>query len=241
LILQPARAAASAVIQNDSAYVDVAGYYHVLGEVSNTGDSWLSSGLFGIKVTATLRDQGGNIVDVIPAFLQISRLPPGQSVGFDTVEIDTAKSAQVASYTLTMEYQAVAAFPISLQISSVNAAKNTLGWFEVMGEVQNDGSKASHYTKVVATFYGSDGKVVYVWFAYTEPTTVEPGMKAPFKISVLSQERSDLITRYSLAAESSEYTSIPEFPSQILIAVGMLAITAFALRFRRSARTRVMR
>ena len=35
-LLPHAAAAPSAVIQNDSSYVDSAGYYHVVGEVLNT-------------------------------------------------------------------------------------------------------------------------------------------------------------------------------------------------------------
>jgi hypothetical protein len=116
-----------------------------------------------------------------------------------------------------------------LQILNVNPAKNSWGWFEVVGEVQNNGNKPSHYTEVVATFYGSDGKVVYVWFTFTEPDTIQPGMKAPFKISIPSLERSDLITTYSLAVESDEYTSIPEFPWQVIIMGVVLSVTLFML------------
>jgi len=41
-LLPHAAAAPSAVIQNDSSYVDSAGYYHLVGEILNTGDASLT-------------------------------------------------------------------------------------------------------------------------------------------------------------------------------------------------------
>jgi hypothetical protein len=118
---------------------------------------------------------------------------------------------------------------------SVSDSKNSYGWFEIMGEVQNQGEAASKYTKVCGIFYGDDGKVIYVYYTFTSPDEIPPGMTYPFKLSVMDEDRSSKITRYSLIAESeiSQYTSVPEWPSPILIAGIVLSLAVVVVRRKR--------
>ena len=49
-------------------------------------------------------------------------------------------------------------------------------------EVQNTGTVSAEYVEIVASFYDGNGQFVGTSFTYTNPTTVSPGMKAPFDI-----------------------------------------------------------
>ena len=40
---------------------------------------------------------------------------------------------------------------------------------EVLGQVTNQGSTATKYTKVVGSFYNESGRVIYVGFTFTDP------------------------------------------------------------------------
>lgn len=71
--------------------------------------------------------------------------------------------------------------------------------FYVVGEVVNNGTTPMRFTQVIGTFYGEDGKVVTTDSTYTQPDTVGPGERAPFKIIVLSNTSG--IRRYSLRAD----------------------------------------
>ena len=229
--VDPVVAGANAAVQNDSMWIDSLGALHIFGEVKNTGDVWLRF----VKVTGTLRDPAGAIVDVIFTYTLLNFVPPDAVASFNIIEIDTAKSARVGSYSLLLEFQEATALSQQLAVLNVADSKNSLGWLEVVGEVENRGTASSAYTQVTGTFYDVDGRVVYVRFTYADPTEIPPGAKHPFKITVGSDERSSKITRYAISAESenSGYTSVPETPWPTVLTAAALTLAAVVLRRKR--------
>jgi len=229
-----AAAGASAVAQNDSGYVEATmSWYHVVGEVKNTGDVWLR----WVKVTATLFDSGRGIVDVVFDLTETMYIPPDGVSPFDISEIDAAKSGRVASYTLVVEFQETQTVPVqSLAISNVaDSIDPVMGWKEVVGQVTNQGPSVSQFTKIVATFYDANGKVAYVGFDIATPRDLQPSAIGTFKIQVIETSKVPQITRYSLIAESqsSGYTSVPEWPSPMLVAGIVLSLAAVVIRRKR--------
>jgi len=226
-IVPPVAAAAGAVVQNDSAWIDSLGDLHIVGEVKNTGDLWVRF----VEITGTLRDASNGVVDVIFTYTLLSYVPPGNTASFDMIEMDTAKSARVQSYSLAVEFQQVAALSQKLIILSVSDSKNALGWLEVVGEVQNQGDIPSTYTKVVGTFYDTNDKVVYVGLTYTSPDEIPVGGRCGFKLTVVGTERTYRIARYSVTAESedSRFTSVPETPWPGTLMVAALTVSVVAL------------
>ena len=223
-------AAASATVQNDSMWIDSAGVLHIFGEVKNTGDIWLQYA----KITGTLRDSGGGIVDVVYTFTETMYLPPEDVSPFNMIELDTAKSARVQSYTLIVEQQEAAPIPQKLVIHNVADSKNSLGWMEIVGEVENQADATSIYTKIAGTFYDESGKVIYAGYTFTDPSDVPAGAKYPFKMTILSDERTSKVARYTLIAESmnSGYTSVPETAWPILVMAAALTLGLVALQGR---------
>lgn len=171
-------AVASAVIQNDSMWIDSLGFAHVTGEVKNTGDVWLRF----VKITGTLRDATDAIVDVEFAYTLLSYVPPNEVAPFDMIQTDTAKSARVQSYTLALKFTEIAALSQKLSFLNVADSKDALGMLEAVGEVENHGDIPSTYTRVIATFYDSNGKVIYVGVGYTSPDEIPVGARSGFKI-----------------------------------------------------------
>jgi len=224
----PVAAMASAVVQNDSMWIDSIGALHIFGEVKNTGDVWLRF----VKVTGTLRDSTGAIVDVVFTYTLLTFVPPDAVAPFNMIEIDTTKSARTESYSLLLEFQEATALSQQLAVLNLADSKNSLGWLEVVGEVENRGTAPSTYTQVAGTFYDADGKVIYVHFTYTDPSEIPPGAKHPFKITVGSDERTSKIARYIVMAESenSGYTSVPEFAWAPLITAAALTLTVVSIK-----------
>jgi hypothetical protein len=212
----PVGAVASGVIQNDSSYVDTFGHYHVVGEVRNTGDVWFQT----ILISVTLKDQTGAIVDIEQGGPWLQHLSPQATVGFDVIELDVGKSDMIRSYALALTFQSGPSRSASLEISGLVTSRNSVGWLQVQGIVINAGMSASDNTNVTGTFYGPDGKVVFVTFTTPAASTIQPGTNQPFTLTIVDSVRSRLVTRFSIAAESNEYTSvltytnIPEFPWQ---------------------------
>jgi len=220
-----AAAVASAVVQNDSMWIDPYGRLHIFGEVKNTGDVWLHY----VKITGTLRDASNAIVDVVFTFTKIMYLPPDSVGAFDMFEMDTAKSARVQSYSLVVDPDEATPIMQKLAILSVVDSKNSYGQLEIVGEVENQGTSTSTYTEIVGTFYDVNGKVVYVGYTFTSPTDVPAGAKYGFKMTVSSDERTNQIARYSLIAESQNYTSVPELSAPMLVAGIVLSMGVLAV------------
>jgi hypothetical protein len=202
--IKPAAAAPNAVIQHDASYVDISGFYHVVGEVKNTGDVWLQF----VQVSASLKDQNGVVVDIKPASPYVTRLAPKASAGFDAIELNTTLAAMIRSYTLTLTYQMSQPMSTKLVIGGLTSSKDSLGMLQLQGQVTNTGDSVSTYTVISGTFYGADGKVVYVAFTSPTQSTIQPGTSQPFTLTVFDASRVSLVSNYSVVAEGLEYTSV---------------------------------
>jgi hypothetical protein len=227
-----AHAAPAAQVQNDSMWMDSAGMFHIFGEVKNTGDVWLQF----VKITATLRDGSGGIVDVVYTFTDSMYLPPDGISPFDMIELDTVKASRVQSYTLILEQQEATPIAQKLTILNIADSKNTLGWLEIVGEVQNQADQVSVYTKIIGTFYDTSGKIIYTAYTFTDPSDVPAGATYPFKMTILSDERTSKVATYRLQAESmnSQYTSVPEWSLPEIMLVGALGLACLVIGRRRA-------
>lgn len=228
LSVSPVHAAASAVVQNDTIWISGSGNLWIFCDVTNTGDVWLEF----VKVTATLRDSTSAIVDVIYDYTMVQYVPPAATVPLAMVEVDTAKSSQVRSYSLAIEFMDATPIQQKLAVLNVADSKNSIGYLEVVGEVENQGDAVSEYTKVAGSFYDETGSLVYVGYTYTDPPDIPSGATHAFNLTVISHERSSKITHYSLIAESmtSGYTSVPETPWPMLMLAAALTLGIVALR-----------
>jgi len=226
-------ASPNATIQNDSSFIDETGYYHVVGEVKNTGDVWLQF----VRTAATFKDQSGTVVDTSFTYTELDRVAPSIASGFDILELDTGKSAMIRSYTLALEFQEATPLTTALEIINTSSSKDSLGYLEILGEVKNNGDTISEFTKVVATYYGSDGRVVHVAFTYTDPTTIQPHSQQSFKLTLLSVTRSNQAASWSLDTQSNQYASILEFPLPLTALVAALTLGLVAVRRSRPAQT----
>jgi hypothetical protein len=68
-------------------------------------------------------------------------------------------------------------------------AYNDADLFHIVGEVQNTGTEAAEFVQIVASFYNENGQFVGTSYTFTTPTTVSPGMKAPFDIQLLTEDK----------------------------------------------------
>jgi hypothetical protein len=229
MVWQPVSAVANAQIQNDTSYVDSLAYFHVVGEVLNTGDAWLSF----VKISGTLEDANGQIVDVAFTYAYADYLPPAQRAPFNLIETDASKSAKVTWYTLALSFQqATTVLSNTLTIQGAASSTDGLGYLNIIGQVKNAGTHTSNFTKVVATFYNQAGTVIFVDFTYCSPADIPAGQTYSFKIIGPTSPLSSQVANYALFAESRQYTSIPELPWPTLIAGMVLSLAVIAVRKR---------
>ena len=225
-LFRPAFATINAQIQKETTYIDLNGDWHVVGEVLNTGNVWLTQ----IRISATLRAQNGSTIDFPAAYTFLNNLSPGEAAGFNVMEDNAANSGAVSSYTLNLEFHESQPVTFALNAYAVNATKDIYGSIVLTGFVQNNGNTESDYTKVVGTFYGADGNVVYVGMTSTDPATIPLANRQPFQLTVPGADRSNLVTSWSLLVESQQFTSIPEWQTPAIIAGITLCLAVVTLR-----------
>jgi hypothetical protein len=224
--VQLAVATANALIQNDSMFVGSSGYLRICGEVKNVGDLWLRF----VKITGTLRDSSNAIVDIVSTSAVLDFVPPGIAAPFCMFERDTAKIGRVRSYSLVVEFQEGTALSQKLAVLNVANSTELSSVLRVFGEVQNQGEAPSEWNEVLATFYDAAGKVVYVDTVFTNHHQIPPGGVDSFELAVFTDDLGSEITRYSLMAQSDQYTSVPEFPWGTIIAAVTLTLTVVVLK-----------
>jgi len=223
-------ATADVVVQNDSMWINSSSNLWIFGEVKNRGDVWLQS----VKITATLLDVNNAAIDVCSSYTEVQYVPPDAVAPFQIREVDTAKSTQVASYSLVVEFEEAQPVPMNLVIMNISDSKTSLGYLEVFGELENVADAPSIFTKVSGTFYDEAGRVIYVGCTYALPPDIPAGGRNPFTLIVGSQELAGKIVRYTLVAESvnSGYTSVPELTCSTLAPIVAISLTAVMMRRR---------
>ena len=92
----------------------------------------------------------------------------------------------------------------SLEILSHSSYIDSVGYLHVVGEVDNNSSKTAKFVEIIGTFYDGNGHVVGTQNAFTDPSDLAPGEKAPFDLVLTSASISiDQIKSYRLQLNSS--------------------------------------
>jgi hypothetical protein len=104
----------------------------------------------------------------------------------------------------------------------------------IVGEIKNVASGSATSVEVIATYYDSSGKVVATNF--TNPSAITPGSSAPFDILLTETSRVLMVNRYSLTAESTEYTVVSEFSVPPMFVATLISLGALFLVLRKRMR-----
>jgi len=232
-------AAAQAIINdNHSSYVDQYDLLRVVGEVENTGDVNVES----IHITANFYDLQGTIIAKSYTFAMLSTLPPQTRTPFKVTLASSSPDliSRINHYSLEATFQeSRTELTRTLLLLSTSNHTDAYGLLHILGELQNNGTRMSSYTEVVATCYDEDGKVVAVNSALASPHNLDPDQKAafeimvadenivPYEVVIIGKDRSANISRYEVMAVSKEAILVPEFSSTptVMLIVWLSALT----------------
>ena len=183
-------------ILSENTYIDNRGYAKVVGEVKNN----LQSNINYVKLTATFYDAGGKVVGTDFTYAELDILKPNQKSPF---EISSYPDKIVPDkYKVHLSYDTTGQSPYTgLVILSHSDKIDNLGYHKIIGEVKNNGVRASSYVKVVSTYYNAKGEVIGTEFTFTDPSEIAAGDSAPFEIS--SYPRKLRPSRYELQVEGN--------------------------------------
>ena len=89
----------------------------------------------------------------------------------------------------------------SITILSHNSFVDSVGYFHVVGEVENNTPSTAEFVQITGTFYDINNAVVGTQFTYTNPPDISSGETAPFEITLMSASvPTSLIDHYKLVA-----------------------------------------
>ncbi len=100
-------------------------------------------------------------------------------------------------------------------VAEVTIGSNTgyidsLGYYNVVGEVQNVGDQAARFVEISATFYDSGDVVVGTSFTFSSVDVLLVGKRSPFKIIFMDTSQSSKVDHYSLNVDLDSTASLPE-------------------------------
>ena len=225
-VVTVAAAQGEVTVLSSSGYLNSMGYYHVVGEVQNTGSFAIGS----VLITATFYTSGNTLLGSSSSNTMIGTLEPGRRSPFDIALNDLVQSLRTHHYELAVSYERSTSLPFGLEVVSSMKSVDPAGYLHISGTVKNNGTSVAHEVKVAATFYDSGGKVVDAAVSYCDPTDINVAKKAAFEIIVTEKERVALVDSYALEAESVEYSAVPEFAAALLVLPIIILLTLIVTR-----------
>jgi hypothetical protein len=206
-VVEPVKAAEQITIVNHQGYLDFAGYYNVVGEVKNTGDTPAKN----VYLKITFMSPDGADEDEVETHLHT--ILPGRKAPF--MATAGAAGSTVSSYTIELTDLTMSDEdrPKVLDIVSSSSEQNVINNMMITGKVKNSGTETATYTRVYATVYdgpSGTGNVVAVTGCTAQPYNVEPGQTGDFQMGFFITSGKTYAS-YVLVAESDQYAATTEY------------------------------
>lgn len=205
--VEPVKASERITIINHQGILDSAGYYNVVGEVKNTGDTAAKNVYVKITFTSSEGDDEDEQETLIHTILPGRKAP---FMGTASVAGSLVTSYKVELMDLTMASEAV---PKALEILSATSEANIINNMMITGSVKNTGTETSTYTRVYATIYdgpSGTGNVVAVASGTAQPYNVDAGQTGTFQMGFFITAGKSY-TCMVIVAESDQYEATSEY------------------------------
>jgi hypothetical protein len=95
------------------------------------------------------------------------------------------------------------ALPGQLEVLSHKSYIDSLGWYHIVGEVQNNSAQTMEFVEVVAKLFDADDQVIGTKLTFTAPDVIFPGSAAPFDIITLRRSQWQDISFYTLEVKGN--------------------------------------
>jgi len=206
-------------IQNDQQFFGDDGSLHIVGEIKNNFDAPINQ----IKIDAALYSNG-ILVDTLKTSPMLNTVMPEMKNPFDIVITGNA-ARDIDEYSLSVSYKITEPKSQVIDITTSDFSRDNFNNLMITGTVANKGEITANTIVVVATLYDKNGNVAGVSKTHVEPDYLRANDESFFFVPVPDKIQSIPIVDYSIAAESEEYTAVPEFPfgSMILLASSVSA------------------
>ena len=229
--LPPPTATNPPVVQSDAltitstnAFVDASGTYHVVGEVSNTGSTPLTSIELTLEIkdasgNSLLQDDSGNVAPNTTLSPMLFTLAPGEASPFE-YSYDTSKGTP-ASYNVTVTGQQTgSANRAALKQENVSLVDDGSGWYYLTGELVNTSTQWAHINSLAGGVLDASGNLLSADLTSTYATELAPAGDAdgldrtPFEINFPNPGAS---TQWALYWDADTADNVTGYPMSISV------------------------
>ncbi len=185
----PAPSSGVAVLPGYTSFQDQYGYLHITGEVANK----TASPVWNVGVSAGLYDANGQLLNSSSTPVFLNMLKAGDrtcfnisifaSPGWTDTKVETSGFATNG--------------PASPQLAVLNDQGQYVqgyGWYEITGQIQNNGSQSMGNVIAIGTLYNASGGVVGCDYTTVNDINVDPGLSSPFDLTFVLRDYSDVST-----------------------------------------------
>ena len=217
-------------IQNDQQFFSDDGSLHIVGELKNNFDVPVNQ----VKIDAALFSNG-ILVDTIKQTPMLNTIMPEMRNPFEII-VSKEIAKDIDEYSLSTSYHVTEPKEQVIDITTSDFSRDKFNNLVITGTVANKGEITANTVVVVATLYDENGNVAAVSKTHVEPDYLRANDESFFFVPLPDKIQSRSIVDYTLAAESEEYTAVPEFPlgSMLLLTASLgayLALTKYSKKF----------
>jgi hypothetical protein len=166
-------------VLSSNAFVPYSGStsWYIVGEVRND----TSANVQFVRISATLRDAGGNVVDSDYSYSMIGKLTPGMTSPFWIIFSDPPSWS---TYDLQVTWDTTSQQPYAMEILNSTLYFDSYDAFHVVGEIRNQYAEQRTFVEAYVTMYDASGQVIGVDSTFTNPYDLNPGQTASFDSEV---------------------------------------------------------
>jgi hypothetical protein len=186
-------------------YTDSSGYYHVTGIVKNIGNNTVQN----VRVKITYYDADDEFIDDRFDLTMINILLSGRKSPFDIVLLDESQSNRIKNYEINITYSDTNKIGEYIKIVNHSSSIDESGRLRITGSIINLGESKTRNIEIISTYYDNNGNIAAANYVDLDPefNYLNPNQVKEFEI-ILGEERTNLVDKYELTAESSLYALI---------------------------------
>ncbi len=174
-------------------------YLDIFGELQNTSNKNLKY----IKLTATLYDSAGKVIETVWTFANTDILLPGEKAPFVFMKITSQEDYKHYAVEVTSCRETTEAPYRDFEFLNTSSYIDDLGYYCVKGEIKNTGTQDIDFVGVIMTCYNAEGKVISVDMTHLI-AHLKAGETASFDTHAPPKQISSKIATYSLQTDVSD-------------------------------------
>ncbi len=166
-----------------TSYTDENGYYHLVGEVLNSGNSNMEN----VEIIATYYDALGTVIGIGNTNTELYVIPVNATTPFDIIA--ASKTIQPATYKLAVQGDMTTDQPFpGLTIQNTSTSIDDTGCYDITGQINNSSANPAGEVKIIATYYDANKNVIGTAFVYTKDSEVAAGHITTFDLTSYPQQ-----------------------------------------------------